>query len=209
MLLVWPGEGFEGIDSMMQVPRTRQFHRELDAVLDRARRGASPGGLLLHLDLVGFGQINREVGHDSADEVLEEIGRRLRAMVRRTDLIGRIGGDEIAIFITGLVDRPGADAMARRVESTVGLPMATANGEVRVGVSIGAMIVRPSRDLPTRAVLMHWADREMQAQKRAQRAGRARHGARFHAYGLIAAPPAGAKDAPSQGPRWPWRRGGP
>ncbi len=205
VLLVWPADGFDGIDPMMQLPRTRQFHRELDAVLDRSRRGTAPGGLLLMLDLVGFGQINRDVGHDSADEVLEEIGRRLRALVRRTDLIGRIGGDEIAIFFTGIVSRATADDLARRIESTVSRPVATVNGDVRVGVSIGAIIARPSRDLPTRAVLMHWADREMQTQKRAQKAGRARSGIRFHPYGLTEQPSAAETGAG----RRPWWRGRP
>ena len=172
VLLVWPADGFDGIDPMMQLPRTRQFHRELDAVLDRSRRGTAPGGLLLMLDLVGFGQINRDVGHDSADEVLEEIGRRLRALVRRTDLIGRIGGDEIAIFFTGIVSRATADDLARRIESTVSRPVATVNGDVRVGVSIGAIIARISITRPANPGRAHALGRPRDADPEASPEGR-------------------------------------
>ena len=203
VLLIWPGEGFEGIDPMTQLPRTRQFKRDLDGVISRTRRGLAPGGLLLSLDLVGFGQINRDVGHEIADEVLVEVGARLRALVRRTDLIGRIGGDEFAIFFAGIIDRATADDLARRVEAAVTRVVATVEGDVRVGVSIGGVIVRPSPDLPSRAVLVHWADREMQAQKRAQVAGRARPGARFSSYGMapISTTPGSAGDPDA--PRWP------
>ena len=116
VLVIWPGEGFEGLDPMTQMPRQRQFERELDSVLNRARHGIGPGGLLLSLDLIGFGQVNREIGHKQGDEVLEEIGRRLHELMRSTDLIGRIGGDEIAMFYAGIVDRQTGEALAARVE---------------------------------------------------------------------------------------------
>ena len=61
-------------------------------------------------------------------------------------------------------------------------------------MSIGGVIVRPSPDLPSRAVLVHWADREMQAQKRAQIAGRARMGAKFSPYGTTPISPARMSD---------------
>ena len=113
--------------------------------------------------------------------------------MRSTDLIGRIGGDEIAMFYAGIVDRQTGEALAARVESAIRRPISTTGGEIRVGVSIGAVIARPAADLPGRSVLTHWADRAMQAQKRAQQAGTTQKPVRFHRFGL--APNAGPVSA--------------
>jgi len=201
ILLIWPGEGFEGIDPLMRLPRHRQFRRELESALGRTRRGLAPGGLLLMLDLDGFGVINKELGMHVGDETLAEIGDRLRALVRTTDLVGRLGGDELAMFYRGDTDGAGARRMAEKVEQAIRRPIPTSAGTMRVGVSIGALIVPQAPDIPSGATLLIWADREMQVQKRLQKAGRARSGIRFHPYGSRdAAPPV---DAAAHGRGWP------
>jgi diguanylate cyclase (GGDEF)-like protein len=184
VLLVWPAEGFEGIDPLMKLPRNRQFQRELESAVARARHGLAPGGLLLMIDLDGFGQINKVHGKHVGDEVLAEIGERLRDLVRRTDLVGRLGGDELAIYYADGTEIEGANRLATRVEQAVRRPVQTSAGVLQVGVSIGALVVPPSPELPAGSTLMIWADREMQKQKAAQKAGRSTKGIRFHPYGL-------------------------
>jgi diguanylate cyclase (GGDEF)-like protein len=185
------------------MPRNRQFQREFGDVVARSRRGMANGGVLLMLDLDGFGPINKRIGKDVGDEVLVEIGERLRAIVRTTDLVGRLGGDELAMFYRGEIDEAGARRLAQRVEQTIRAPIPTTAGIVRVGVSIGGLIVRPVPDIPSSTTLMHWADREMQAQKRAQKDGRATSGIRFHRYGRVPPPVDPPKDPARRG--W-WRR---
>jgi diguanylate cyclase (GGDEF)-like protein len=199
VLVIWPGEGFEGLDPLMKLPRNRQFQRELESAVARTRRGLAPGGLLLMIDLDGFGQINKDVGKHAGDEVLAEIGDRLRALARRTDLVGRLGGDELAMYYSGSIDFGTAIKLARAVEDAIRRPIATSAGALRVGVSIGALLVRPSSDIPASSTLLIWADREMQAQKKAQKAGRTQKGIRFHAYGL-STPPSSATE-PDRAPR--------
>ena len=199
VLLVWPAEGFEGIDPLMKLPRHRQFQGELEAVIARTRRGLAPGGLLLMLDLDGFGQLNKTLGKHVGDEVLAEIGDRLRALVRTTDLVGRLGGDELAMFCRGELDPAAARRLATLTEQAIRRPIATSGGTVRVGVSIGALIVRPAPDIPAAATLMAWADREMQIQKAAQKAGRTQSGIRFHRYGSAGT----ARPAAADGERRP------
>ncbi len=197
VLLVWPGEGVEFIDPLMGLPRMAQFHRELDGVVSRCRRGLAPGGLLLSIDLIHFGEINKDpnLGKEVGDEVLREIGVRLRALVRTTDILGRLGGDELAMFYAGVVDRKTAFAIARRVSVAVGVPIVTSRGEVRVGASIGGLIVRPSPDLPSREVLMDWADRTMQEHKVRQKAERTNDPMRLHPYGASGAAAEGGEAA--------------
>lgn len=200
VLLLWPAEGFEGLDPMMQLPRKRQFERDLAAAVGRARRGVAPGGLLLMIDLDGFGEINKTAGNHVGDEILTVIGDRLRELVRRTDLVGRLGGDEFAMYYAGGFDLETARGLAERVEQAIRRPAETTAGSQRVGVSIGALIVRPGSDTPESSTLLIWADREMQAQKRAQKLGRSRKGVRFHPYGLSDAPDVADRDGRSRAP---------
>lgn len=204
VLLVWPGEGFEGIDPLMKLPRSRQFQGELDAAVSRSRRGMATGGVLLMLDLDGFGAINKKIGKHVGDEVLAEIGERLRAIARTTDLVARLGGDELAMFYRGEVDEAAARQLAFRVEQAIRVPVTTTRGVVQVGVSIGGLIVRPAPDIPSSATLMAWADREMQIQKKARKDGRATSGIRFHSYGR-ASHQADMPGQTSSSPRRPWR----
>jgi diguanylate cyclase (GGDEF)-like protein len=202
VLLVWPGEGFEGIDPLMKLPRNRQFQHDFDTAVARTRRGTATGGVLMMLDLDHFGEINKNDGKHVGDEVLAEVGDRLRAIVRTTDLVGRLGGDELAMFYRGEVDEAAARRLASRVEQAICAPIMTTAGVRRVGVSIGGLIVRPAPDIPSSATLMTWADRDMQAQKKAMKQGRATSGIRFHPYGRHSTRPDEAKDAERR--RW-WR----
>jgi diguanylate cyclase (GGDEF)-like protein len=173
VLLVWPED--LSIDSLTGLPLRSTFERDLDDLLSRSRRGLAPGGLLLSLDLVGFGAINKDPRflETGGDEVLAQIGRRLGSVPRATDLISRRGGDEFAMFFTGLVDRRDAVRVAGRIETTVTQPVATSRGTISVGVSIGAVIVRPSPDIPSRQVLWDMANGAMQTQKGKQKTSRA------------------------------------
>ncbi len=190
VVFVWPGEGFEGIDPLMGLPRARQFQRDFEAGVARSRRGIAPGGMLLMIDLDGFGVLNKEHGMQVGDEVLAQIGERLRAAVRTTDLVGRLGGDELAMVFRGEFDSATATRLAEGLEQAIRQPIGTSAGTVAVGVSIGALVYRSDPATPPAKTLMDWADREMQIQKRLQRVGRSRKGVRFHRYG--SAPASGA-----------------
>ncbi len=183
VLLIWPGEGFEGIDPLMKLPRRTVFKRELESTVARTRRGLAPGGLLLIIDLDGFGQLNKDFGMHVGDEVLAEIGERLRALVRTTDVVARLGGDELAMLYRGAIDASAALRLAAAVEAAIRRPVGTSVGAVRVGVSIGALPIRPAPSIPSAATLMDWADGTMQEQKKAQKEGRSQKGVKFDRYG--------------------------
>jgi diguanylate cyclase (GGDEF)-like protein len=201
VLLVWPGEGFEGIDPLMKLPRRTVFKRELESTVARTRRGLAPGGLLLVIDLDGFGQLNKDFGMHVGDEVLAEIGERLRALVRTTDVVARLGGDELAMLYRGAIDAAAAVRLAAEVEAAIRRPVATSVGAVRVGVSIGALPIRPAASIPSAATLMDWADGTMQEQKKAQKEGRSQKGVKFDRYGASPS----ASDERSDGHPTSWR----
>lgn len=124
-------------------------HDPLTGLCNRARFGEALAGALeaaarghhslavLYLDLDHFKQVNDSLGHAAGDMLLEEVARRMRASVRDSDIVARMGGDEFAI-IQPNADRPDSTmALARRLLAQVAAPYAVLGGTAVVGVSIG------------------------------------------------------------------------
>ncbi len=104
--------------------------------LARAGRKKQPVSLLL-IDLDRFKQINDTYGHQAGDAVLREVARRMKAVVRRYDAIGRYGGEEFLIVLPGC-DGDAASAQAERVrEAVAASPITAGAGSIAVTSSIG------------------------------------------------------------------------
>jgi diguanylate cyclase (GGDEF)-like protein/PAS domain S-box-containing protein len=85
-------------DSLTGLFSRRRFAEELDRELSRSRRHGRPGAVLL-LDLDGFKQVNDLFGHAAGDELLTRIAGSLRGVLRESDVLARIGGDEFALIL--------------------------------------------------------------------------------------------------------------
>jgi diguanylate cyclase len=96
-------------------------------------------GALLMIDADNFKTINDLYGHEAGDEALTVIARSIRAVVRPGDLVGRMGGEEFAVFLPG-VDQSAAEAVAERIRRSVNLAIFTPDGRQRnLAVSIGGV----------------------------------------------------------------------
>src|SRR5215213_5327794 len=85
-------------DPLVDLPNRRGFMRELERLVDRARRyGESPA--MLFVDLDGLKMINDTFGHKAGDEALIQVAQLLVGGVRRSDAVARIGGDEFGILL--------------------------------------------------------------------------------------------------------------
>jgi diguanylate cyclase (GGDEF)-like protein len=134
-------------DELTGLLTRRAFALRAAEAADRARRGVE-GAAYLFLDLDGFKAVNDGPrNHLIGDQVLAEVGRRLRRSVRVTDAVGRRGGDEFMVLLTGIRDQATAVRLASRIWDTLTEPYATDDGEQRIGVSLGvAMIAVGRRD---------------------------------------------------------------
>jgi diguanylate cyclase (GGDEF)-like protein len=85
-------------DALTGLSNRRHFIEQLEREFTRAKRYRRPLALL-YLDLDGFKSINDQFGHVYGDEILRNIALSLRAVIRSTDLLSRIGGDEFAVLL--------------------------------------------------------------------------------------------------------------
>jgi diguanylate cyclase (GGDEF)-like protein len=128
-------------DALTGVGNRRAFdaamRRELAArTLPRGRRGADESPLaLLILDLDDFKGVNDQHGHQVGDAVLCEVASRAQAILRSTDTLVRIGGDEFAVIAPG-AHGEGAQRMAEAIQTAVGLRESDAPGPIP-GASVG------------------------------------------------------------------------
>lgn len=162
ILLVWDNHPMPSPDGLTGLPALDGFTRRLDAALGRLRRGLVPGATLFGIDLDFFKTVNTRYGHEVGNEVLAQVGIRLQAQARRpSDLAGRVGGDEFALYLPGLAD---ADAAMRRAEelvAAVGQPMSTSVGMLTVGVSVGVVVLPAWGGVPAMGTILRHADAAM------------------------------------------------
>ena len=125
---------------------------------------------ILFLDLDGFKFVNDSYGHDLGDEVLREVGSRIKLKIRSSDFAARLSGDEFALAIR-LGQARSIDyvkKMARKLVRILGRPIEVDSGSgvhihVSVGVSIGITIVEKDDQL---ADVLTRADSAMYAAKK-------------------------------------------
>jgi diguanylate cyclase (GGDEF)-like protein/PAS domain S-box-containing protein len=114
------------------------LNEQLQQALARVKRGDIVAVHLLDLD--HFKHVNDTLGHPSGDKLLREVADRLRVLVRETDTIARMGGDEFAILQAAIAQPADATALARRVIETISEPYDLDGRQVVVGTSVGIAI---------------------------------------------------------------------
>ena len=128
-------------DSLTQLPNRRLLIDRLGQALATATRQHQYGALLF-LDLDEFKLLNDTEGHETGDEFLIEMARRLRACSRDGDTVARLGGDEFVVMIESLgADEAGAvteaEAMGKRILAAAEQPYTLRGRDYHGTVSIG------------------------------------------------------------------------
>ncbi len=145
-------------DALTGLPNRRQLIWRAERALEHARRMQHQCALLL-IDLDRFKIINDTLGHGAGDELLVEVGRRLRACVRHSDqvmdgqietagarshraleAVGRLGGDEFVALLPEVTSDADAERVAERVLSAMRDPIFVSGQECFVTASVGVAI---------------------------------------------------------------------
>lgn len=112
------------------------FRTRLNELLTTPPEGG-PRFAVLELDLDKFKQVNDTLGHQAGDEMLIEVGSRIKALLRPEDTLVRLGGDEFAIIQANITGHSESQELAQAVIHALIQPIKLAAGVATIGVSIG------------------------------------------------------------------------
>lgn len=160
-------------DALTGLPNRRLLTDRLQQAVATAARTEKPGALLF-IDLDNFKTLNDTAGHEVGDQLLQQVGSRIRACVRDMDTVARLGGDEFVVMLQGLSkDAHEADAQVQVVGNnliaSVSKPYFLDGAVHNSTCSVGATVF--SGNLQTPADLLKQADIAMYQVKNAGRNG--------------------------------------
>jgi diguanylate cyclase (GGDEF)-like protein len=126
-------------DRLTDLPnRNLLYDRLQQAILAAQRENQSVA--LLTMDLDRFKEINNTLGHQSGDLLLQQIGPRLRGILRQSDTVARLGGDEFAVLLPSGTCAEHATEVARKIMKAMEHPFTIGDLQLDVEASIGIAV---------------------------------------------------------------------
>ncbi len=150
-------------DPLTNLPNRRRLYEELNELIYRSQRYRYTSAII-YVDLDGFKHVNDHFGHDAGDKLLTQVSFNFRRIVRQTDSVARIGGDEFIVLIT---DIDCETTLITKIESLLreaSQPIDFKGHEISVGASIGVALFPDHGD--DAGTLLHHADQAMYQAKK-------------------------------------------
>lgn len=126
-------------DALTGLANRKQFYERLNQSLDWASTHNQLIALMF-LDLDGFKQVNDTLGHDTGDQLLQVVAKRLTNSLRSTDIVARLGGDEFTVILPGIPQADYAAKVAQKILDALSQVFVLEGRNVYVTVSIGISI---------------------------------------------------------------------
>jgi diguanylate cyclase (GGDEF)-like protein len=126
-------------DGLTGLPNRTMFQSLVERTMTSAGRRKKMGVVML-MDLDRFKDVNDTLGHHNGDLLLQRIGSRLHSVLRDTETVARIGGDEFAILLPEVPDRQSVVPVVRRVLKVLEEPVVVGGLALQCEGSIGIAI---------------------------------------------------------------------
>jgi diguanylate cyclase (GGDEF)-like protein/PAS domain S-box-containing protein len=123
-------------DALTDLPNRLLFFDRAQQALNLAKRTESRMALML-LDLDHFKPVNDDFGHAVGDLLLQEAAQRMKACLRASDTVGRIGGDEFVVLLPVIEHEQDAVQVAEKIREELGRPFHLAGQVLRISCSVG------------------------------------------------------------------------
>ena len=153
-------------DGLTGLPnRSLLTDRLQQAIAHAQRSGTSFAAVIIDLDR--FKSVNDSLGHLAGDELLREMASRLSTLLRSSDTLARMGGDEFVLLLRDMHARADIERVLAKVQAEITRPLVVAAVELQITSSVGvAIFPQDARDGPT---LLKHADAAMYQAKNAGR----------------------------------------
>ncbi len=123
-------------DALTGLPNRTLFFHDINNAVYRAKRDNDKLALL-YVDLDGFKEVNDRFGHDAGDDLLKEVAQRLKGIIRDSDTIARMGGDEFTIVLNNTSDADNVSLVAHKIITALSVPFDLNQKQCSIGASIG------------------------------------------------------------------------
>lgn len=125
-------------DPLLPVLNRRAFVRELSRVIAFGRRYGEPAGLV-YFDIDNFKQVNDVHGHLAGDAALHHLTKLVLDNIRETDIVGRLGGDEIGVILVRADEAMAKAKAAGLAKLVASRPLPFEGKELPLTISVGAV----------------------------------------------------------------------
>ncbi len=140
-------------DQTTKLPNRVLFLEKLNYSTAHAARTGNKVSLCF-IDLDGFKLVNDTIGHDAGDEVLRCVSKRMKSLLRESDLIARIGGDEFVVLLHNIHNQNDLNTVTQKLIQTINEPIEYDGKFSSVGASIG-VATYPSHADSAECLLKH------------------------------------------------------
>ena len=149
-------------DPLTNLPNRALLLLRLQQAIERSQQQRSTFATLM-MDLDRFKEVNDTLGHDVGDELLVKVSARVSKLLRKTDTVARIGGDEFAIILSDVTQEQ-AVSISEKIGACLSSEFAVENHKFNIGCSIGVAMF-PEHGVDS-SVLLKCSDLAMYVAKR-------------------------------------------
>ncbi len=127
-------------DSLTDLPNRTLLNDRIKINISAVQRQQQAGFALQLLDLDGFKKINDSLGHAGGDKLIKDVAKRLKGLVRESDTLARIGGDEFAFILSGIRHEKETEIVVKKILTAMQRPFRIDGNNLYLTTSIGTAI---------------------------------------------------------------------